>query len=134
MLLSSFRRWMNTRTFSSPRDSQRNTKYDKRRTPLRLEVLEDRLVLSTYLVTTTNDAGLGSLRQAILDSDGNPGTNTIAFNISGSGVHTILPLSGLPDIMVPTILDGTTQPGYTNSPLIELSGTNAGPNTPGRRC
>ena len=57
MLLSSFRRWMNTRTFSFPRDSQRNTKYDKRRIRLRLEVLEDRCLPSGYNFTTVDVPG-----------------------------------------------------------------------------
>src|SRR5579884_3711203 len=42
------------------------------------ESLEPRVLLSTYLVTTTADGGPGSLRQAILDADANPGADTIA--------------------------------------------------------
>src|SRR5262249_17608199 len=57
-----------------------------------LEQLEDRQLPSTYLVTNTNDAGDGSLRQAILDANANPGPDTIAFAI-GSGVQTITPAS-----------------------------------------
>jgi hypothetical protein len=90
-----------------------------------------------FTVTNTDDTGLGSLRQAILDSNANPGppgtTNLIEFNISGSGVHTIMPATQLPDIVEPVMIDGYTQPGSmpnTNPPgqgdnaviLIELSG------------
>jgi titin len=81
--------------------------------------------LSTYLVTTTNDAGASSLRQAIIDSNGNGGPNVIDFDI-GSGVQTINLLSSLPPITTPVTIDGTTEPDYAGTPLIELNGANAG--------
>jgi hypothetical protein len=58
-------------------------------------VLEDRWLLSTFLVTNSNDSGLGSLRQAILDANATPNTpNTIAFT---PGVNSpISLLSALP--------------------------------------
>ena len=72
---------------------------------------------------TTADSGAGSLRQAILDSNASVGVlDTIAFNINGGGVQTIAPLTQLPDITDPVIIDGTTQPGFAGKPLIELSG------------
>jgi titin len=88
--------------------------------------MEDRLLLTTYVVNNTNNSGSGSLRQAILDSNGNAGTNTITFDITGSGVHTISPTSPLATITNPVILDGTSEPGYNGSPLIVLTGTGAG--------
>ncbi len=48
-------------------------------------------VLATYTVTTTADGGPGSLRQAIIDANTNPGTDLITF--SGSGTY-LLTLSG----------------------------------------
>ncbi|MFT3789571.1 MAG: Ig-like domain repeat protein [Rudaea sp.] len=46
-----------------------------------------------------------------------PGTfgdsDTIAFNIAGSGVHTIQPASALPSIAKDVAIDGFTQPGAT---------------------
>ncbi|GAB5536216.1 MAG: hypothetical protein Rubg2KO_24650 [Rubricoccaceae bacterium] len=66
---------------------------------------------TTFTVTTTSDDGAGSLRQAILDANANPGADGIAFNISGAGPHTIQPLSELPSLLGPTTLDGLTQPG-----------------------
>ena len=39
----------------------------------------------TYTVTSTADSGAGTLRQAILDANANPGADTIAFNIVGIG-------------------------------------------------
>jgi hypothetical protein len=78
------------------------------------------------LVSTTEDAGPGSLRQAILDANANPGSNTIAFNIGDGGVQTVQPRSALPAVTNPVILDGTTQPGFAGSPLIVLNGSRAG--------
>ena len=80
-----------------------------------------------FAVTTTADSGPGSLRQAILDSDAaTGGTNTIDFAIPGQGVQTIAPLSPLPAITNPVLIDGFSQPGYAGTPLIELSGSQAG--------
>jgi titin len=91
-----------------------------------LETLERRQLPSIFTVVNTNDAGPGSLRQALLDANGQPGTNTIAFDIAGDGVQTIRPTTALPPITNPVILDGTTQPGYAGAPLIELDGSAAG--------
>jgi len=85
--------------------------------------MEDRLLLSTFLVRTTADSGPGSLRQAILDSDTATGaTNTIDFDISGTGIRTIAPNSPLPPITNPVLIDGTSQPGFAGTPLIDLTG------------
>src|SRR5262245_53341026 len=91
-----------------------------------VEALEDRLLLAVFTVTNTNDAGSGSLRQAILDANANPGPDTIRFNIGGGGLQTIRPTSALPNISDPGVIDRTTQPGSAGTPLIELSGNNAG--------
>jgi hypothetical protein len=90
-----------------------------------LEELEHRWLPSTFTVTTTADGGAGSLRQAIRDANANPGADMIHFRIE-SGVKTITPMSPLPTITDPVVLDGTTQPGYAGSPLIELNGSSAG--------
>jgi len=104
-----------------------------KRSWLRLEVLEDRRLLSTFTVTTTLDSGPGSLRQAILDANANPGLDTIAFKLDNSSGLTIRPVSALPAITNPVIIDGTTEPGYKGQPLIELDGSDAGTNTIGLR-
>ena len=44
----------------------------------------------TFTVTNTNDAGAGSLRQAILDANASAGADDIVFAIPGPGVHTIV--------------------------------------------
>ncbi|MEO7433658.1 MAG: right-handed parallel beta-helix repeat-containing protein [Dokdonella sp.] len=96
----------------------------------------------TFTVTTTTDAGTGSLRQAMLDANAKQVTNgsvcaghTIAFDIAGVGPHTIQPLSPLPMIHIPMAIDGYSQPGaiQNNQPIgsnaviaIEIDGSLAG--------
>ncbi len=74
----------------------------------------------------TNDSGPGSLRYAIACAEAKPGTDTVDFAIPGAGPHTIQPLSALPTIQNPIIIDATTQPGYSGMPVIELDGSLAG--------
>jgi len=62
-------------------------------------------------VTTTSDAGPGSLRQAILDANAIPGPDTIAFDIRLSGPYIIRPASSLPPITETVTLDGDSQAG-----------------------
>jgi parallel beta-helix repeat protein len=61
-------------------------------------------------VTSINDDGEGSLRQAILAANAEEGLDTITFNLPGPG-YTINLTSQLPDITDPVIIDGTSQPG-----------------------
>lgn len=82
-----------------------------------------------FVVTNTLDSGPGSLRQAILDANAAPnvgGADVIRFAIPGVGAHSIKPLSALPFITDPVVLDGTSQPGYSGKPIIELDGSLAG--------
>jgi hypothetical protein len=78
---------------------------------------------ATFTVTNTNSGGPGSFRQALTNSNGNAGTDTITFQI-GSGAKTITLSAALPAITDPVIIDGSTQPGYAGIPLIELNGAN----------
>ncbi len=79
---------------------------------------------ATFTVTNTNDSGAGSLRQAILDANASAGLDTIAFNIPGSGVHTIVVGSNLNAIASPVTLDGYTQSGATPNTLPSGQGLN----------
>ncbi|MGE5682088.1 MAG: NosD domain-containing protein [Bacillota bacterium] len=89
------------------------------------------------LVFNADDAGTGSLRQAILDANTHIGYDTIKFNIPGNTLHTIKLYSPLPALTDPVIIDGFSQPGsnVNTNPveagnnalqLIELDGTYAG--------
>ncbi|CAN5912984.1 hypothetical protein BH23PLA1_BH23PLA1_19790 [soil metagenome] len=81
----------------------------------------------TLVVTNTNDAGPGSLRNAIEAANALPGRNMILFNIPGAGVQTIRPLSALPGITDAVVIDGWSQQTFVGAafggaPLIEISG------------
>ncbi len=93
-------------------------------------------LINTFIVTNTNDAGEGSLRQAILDANAHVNLDfdvpdSIKFEIDGAGPHTIQPNSALPAITDPVIIDGTTEPdancdSWPATLAIELDGSNAG--------
>lgn len=74
---------------------------------------------------TASANGVCTLRAAIGLADASSGA-IIGFNIAGAGVHTIAPGSPLPALTAPMTIDGSSQPGYAGSPLIELSGASAG--------
>lgn len=80
-----------------------------------------------FCVTNTNDTtDPGSLRRAITDANAAGGTNTIGFNIAGSGVHTITLAAQPPSIDTDLTIDGFSQPGSvqnTNAP--DQGGLNA---------
>src|SRR5262245_30246614 len=64
---------------------------------LQLERLEDRAVPATLTVTTTADAGAGSLRAAVLqanDEIARPGPDTINFAASLAGTTITLSTAG----------------------------------------
>ncbi len=86
---------------------------------------------SEIAVTNTNDEGPGSLRQAIVCANAQPGFNRIVFNLSGSGPDTIRvgETSGfeLPSIFDDsTFIDGASHPAFgvngDFSPKVVLDG------------
>jgi hypothetical protein len=85
---------------------------------------------ATYLVTNTNNSGPNSLRQAIINANGNPGKDTITFDLAGANqsIRTISINTVLPAITDPVVIDGSTQPDYFGDPLIQLRWT-GGDNT-----
>ena len=66
---------------------------------------------TTFTVTSTSDAGAGSLRAAITAANADAATpHVINFNISGSGVQTITLATNLPAITRTTTINGYSQP------------------------
>jgi hypothetical protein len=89
------------------------TQYFVRRVMLSLAVSSIALLsqAATFTVSNTNNAGAGSLRQAVLDANANGMTlDYINFNIPGVGPHSIV-LSSLIYLQYPVVIDGYTQPG-----------------------
>jgi hypothetical protein len=99
-------------------------------------LLQPRAEAAFFTVTTTADNGNnaaptpGSLRQAIINANATAALDFIKFNI-GSGLKTIKPPTPLPTITQPIYIDGTTQPGWSGPPLIEIDGSLAGANAKG---
>ena len=97
------------------------------------------VAVGTFVVDSTGDGvdishgdgvcsdGSGcTLRAAIQEANALAGADTIEFGISTGGVQTIQPGSALPEITEPVVIDGTTQTGFTSSPIIVLDGIGAG--------
>src|SRR5512140_939806 len=91
-------------------------------------------VAGTFTVSTKDDAGSGSLREAIVQVNASAGPHRVEFNLPGNGVHTIAPLTTLPAITNEVTIDGYSQAGSkTNSLqwgsdavlLVRLDGVNA---------
>jgi hypothetical protein len=89
----------------------------------------------TNLVTTTADAGPGSLRAAIYYATDHPGA-IVKFNILptdpgySNGVFNIHLSGHLPPLVANgMVIDGSTQPGFTGKPLIVVDGSQIIPET-----
>ena len=84
-------------------------------------------------ICQTSTPGQCTLRAAIQQANASGGANTITFNIPGPGPYTIQPATILPTITDPVTIDGTTQPGFSGTPIIELDGSLTGGSTNGLR-
>jgi hypothetical protein len=89
----------------------------------------------TNVVTTTADFGTNSLRAAIYYATDHPGT-TVKFNIPVSdpgysnGVFSIHLTGHLPPLVANgMMIDGSTQPGFTNQPVIVVDASQIIPET-----
>src|SRR4051812_42439255 len=94
-----------TRKFT-PRKSRSRFRWDSmdklHTLRLRFERLEDRTVPATFTVLNSNDAGAGSLRQAVLDANANLGAaDTIVFGDGSGGGGTNF-LDAVPDTILLT--------------------------------
>ena len=90
-------------------------------------------MLSSFSVTSTADsADAHTLRWAILGADAAAGPSSITFDIPGGGVQVIKLAQPLPAITNSVVIDGTSQPAYSNSPLIQIDGSRlVGPGSSG---
>lgn len=104
-------------------------------------VLSSNGYAAIYTVTSTADAGAGTLRQAILNANANPGVDIIQFNIAVGGgnlfegsapnTYAVIQLNTvLPTITGAVTIDGTTQtntnPGVTATRTVGVDGISIG--------
>jgi titin len=76
---------------------------------------------STYSVTSTADAGPGTLRQAIVDANSHPGADAVRFNLPGPGLQTIaITSAALPAVSQTVVINGRSQPGFAGTPLVRV--------------
>jgi hypothetical protein len=125
------------RTF--PRSSQTSSRLFPTPSPHRvrrrtfrpdLERMEERALLSNFIVNTVSDldrsgglpAGYESLRQAIEDTNADTTHDVINFNIGGGGHQVITLTSALPQITNSVTIDGTSQPDFSGTPIVEING------------
>ena len=66
---------------------------------------------ATFTVTSTANAGAGSLRQAVLDANAAAGADSIAFAIAGNGPHTIALQGSALSVTGALLIDGYSQAG-----------------------
>jgi Right handed beta helix region len=71
----------------------------------------------------TTGAGTCTLRDAITFANSNVGLDVIHFALAASGAVTITVTAGsqLPPITEVVVIDGTTEPGFSSAPLVELT-------------
>lgn len=75
---------------------------------------------AVFTVINTADSGAGSLRQAITNVNASvDATNTINFNIPGTGPFTIAPATDLPNISKNVTINGYSQPGSSVNTLAQ---------------
>ncbi|MBC8192794.1 MAG: T9SS type A sorting domain-containing protein [Candidatus Marinimicrobia bacterium] len=100
-------------------------------------LLETEFKQAVFTVNSTGDAvdaipgdgicddGTGdcTLRAAINEANATPGFNTINFDIEGVGPHTFQPASALPTIIDPVEIDGSSEPDFLGTPIVELDGS-----------
>lgn len=101
-------------------------KLRKSRRTFTLETMERRELLTIYTVLNNGDSGAGTLRQAILSANSNPGGDTIRFNLPNTQlvINPLTPLPALTDSG--TTIDGTSQTGFdkTNGkPVVVVDGS-----------
>ncbi len=100
----------------------------------KLELLEDRMLLTNFSVNSNADtntgtsATTGTLRYVLnqLNSTVGGSSNTISFASLPVADFTFTPGSALPTITRQVTIEGNTAPGFSGAPLIQISGRSAG--------
>ncbi len=87
--------------------------------------------MAAFTVNNSGDTGPGSLRQAILDSNGSTASlpNQISFAALPAGLNVIIPATPLPAITASVTIDGGTAPGYSATnpqPVVVIDGSGQG--------
>ncbi|MBL8819112.1 MAG: hypothetical protein JNL58_23990 [Planctomyces sp.] len=102
-----------------------------RRSKSAAEILETRALLAVFTVTTEQDSLPGdpslpgSLRWAIEQANADPALDTIEFNLIpplGQTDVRIQTNHALPHITQSVMVDGRTQPGFVDRPVVEIRG------------
>src|SRR3954454_21173291 len=109
--------WADRRFF--PGRHLRRRRNPRRLTLRGLECLEQRELLATFQVTNSNGFGVGSFRQAIIDSNHTSGPNLIAFN-NFQGGTVLTGRTSLPAITNTVSIDGTTAPSFAGRPVVTI--------------
>ena len=89
---------------------------------MNIEPLEARIAPATFTVTSNAPFGAGTLAEALGLASSSMGTDTIHFNLPPG--QTTIELDNLSNTFVvdsPVIIDGRTQPGYVDSPLVTIA-------------
>jgi len=104
--------------------------------PFRIHYVQGTGVVLTHVPLVVrvdaDDGGPETFRESVFAALASTEYTPIQFNI-GSGHQTINLTSPLPVLTRPVVIDGTTQPGYAGTPLIELNGAGAGAGADGLR-
>jgi CSLREA domain-containing protein len=74
-------------------------------------------------VACNSTAGTCTLRAAIEEANASAAADVINFSIAPAGAKTITPATQLPLITNPVTINGTTQPGFSGAPVIEINGS-----------
>ena len=91
----------------------------RRRRDLRFQSLEARRVLANFVVSSTDGTGEGTLAAAIESANQADGSDTITFDLTDDFEIVV---TSLPTITDTVVIDGTTQSGYIDRPIINLFG------------
>ncbi len=100
-----------------PRGTEEKARRRRRAVARTRAPLEGRPQMAPVAVTSLGAAGAGSLRQAIVQANRNPGPDTINFEVAGT-IRT--GRQSLPAITGPTTIDGSTAPGFASAPVARM--------------